>query len=241
MNIGGNLKIIHRNVGELANAWGAGIDFGFQARLKKWKLGINAKDITTTYTIWNFSFTDKEKQILAQTGNEIVSKSTEVNTPRVVLGAGRYFPIQFRDSSKKAYLLAEANLDITTDGKRYGNMVNINPFSIDPKMGLEFGYNNLFFIRSGIGGFQRVLKDEDTTNTQKRTMFQPTFGVGIKINQIAIDYAFSSLNVENNPIYSHFISLKLNINKKGANYVTPNTDIDYRANKSNRKVKNSNQ
>jgi hypothetical protein len=231
MNIGGNLKIIHRNVGELANAWGAGIDFGFQARVNKWKLGINAKDITTTYTIWNFSFTDKEKQILAQTGNEIVSKSTEVNTPRLVLGLGRYFPIQLRDSSKNAYILAETNFDITTDGRRYGNMININPFSIDPKMGLEFGYNNLFFIRSGIGGFQRVLKDEDTTNTQKRTMFQPTFGVGVKINQIAIDYAFSSLNVENNPIYSHFISLRLNINKKGSIYSNANSDIDYRTKK----------
>jgi hypothetical protein len=231
MNIGGNLKIIHRNVGELANAWGAGIDFGFQARVNKWKLGINAKDITTTYTIWNFSFTDKEKQILAQTGNEIVSKSTEVNTPRLVLGLGRYFPIQLRDSSKNAYILAETNFDITTDGRRYGNMININPFSIDPKMGLEFGYNNLFFIRSGIGGFQRVLKDEDTTNTQKRTMFQPTFGVGVKINQIAIDYAFSSLNVENNPIYSHFISLRLHINKKGSIYSNANSDIDYRTKK----------
>jgi hypothetical protein len=235
MNIGGNLKIIHRNVGELANAWGAGIDFGFQARVNKWKLGINAKDITTTYTIWNFSFTDKEKQILAQTGNEIVSKSTEVNTPRLVLGLGRYFPIQLRDSSKNAYILAETNFDITTDGRRYGNMININPFSIDPKMGLEFGYNNLFFIRSGIGGFQRVLKDEDTTNTQKRTMFQPTFGVGVKINQIAIDYAFSSLNVENNPIYSHFISLRLNINKKGSIYSNANSDIDYRTKKTNKK------
>ena len=82
MNIGGNFKIIHRNVGELANAWGAGIDIGFQARVKKWKIGINAKDITTTYTLWNFSFTDREKQVLAQTGNEIVSKSTEsVFTP----------------------------------------------------------------------------------------------------------------------------------------------------------------
>ena len=191
--------------------------------------------------MWNFSFTDKEKQVLAQTGNEIVSKSTEINTPRLVLGLGRYFPIEFRDSSKKAYLLAEANLDVTTDGKRYGNILNINPFSVDPKMGLEFGYNNLFFIRGGIGGFQRVFKDEDTTNTQKRTMFQPTFGVGVKINQIAIDYAFSSLNVENNPIYSHFISMKLNINKKGSNYGIANTDIDYRARQINQKINKSTQ
>jgi hypothetical protein len=66
-------------------------------------------------------------------------------------------------------------------------------------------------------------------------MFQPTFGVGVKINQIAIDYAFSSLNVENNPIYSHFISLRLNINKKGSIYSNANSDIDYRTKKTNKK------
>lgn len=240
MNVGGNIKIIHRNVGSLANAWGAGIDLGIQARVKSWKLGLNAKDITTTYTMWNFSFTDKEKQILAQTGNEIVSKSTEINTPRLILAGGRYFPIHLRDENKKAYLLSEVNLDVTTDGKRYGNLININPFSIDPKMGLEFGYNNLFYVRGGIGNFQRVLNDEDTTNTKKRTMFQPTFGVGVKIKQLAIDYSFSSLNVQNNPLYSHFISLKLNINKKGSTYGIANTDIDYRATQINKKINKSN-
>jgi hypothetical protein len=239
VNVGGNLKIIHRNIGTLANAWGAGIDLGAQARVGRWKLGAVVKDITTTYTLWSFSFTDKEKQVLAQTGNEIVSKSTEVNTPRVILGGGRILPLRLRDTSKSAYVLVETNLDITTDGKRYANLVNLNPLSIDPRLGVEFGYNNLFYFRGGLGNFQRVLDDNDTTNTDMRTMFQPTLGMGVKIKNFVIDYSFSSLNVQNSPLYSHFISLRLDINKKGSTYGISNTDIDYRARDINRKLNKS--
>jgi hypothetical protein len=239
VSMGGNLKIIHRNIGTMANAWGAGLDLGIQARTGRWKLGAVVRDITTTYTLWSFSFTDREKQVLAQTGNDIVSKSTEVNLPRIILGGGRMFPIRFRDSTKRAYLLAEGNLDITTDGKRYGNLINMDPLSIDPKVGLEFGYNNLFYLRGGIGNFQRVLDDNDTTNTAKRTMFQPTLGLGVKIRQFMIDYSFSSLNVQSSPLYSHFISLRLDISKKGGSYGIGNTDLDYRARSINRKINQS--
>lgn len=239
VSMGGNLKIIHRNIGTMANAWGAGLDLGIQARTGRWKLGAVVRDITTTYTLWSFSFTDREKQVLAQTGNDIVSKSTEVNLPRIILGGGRMFPIRFRDSTKRAYLLAEGNLDITTDGKRYGNLINMDPLSIDPKVGLEFGYNNLFYLRGGIGNFQRVLDDNDTTNTAKRTMFQPTLGLGVKIRQFMIDYSFSSLNVQSSPLYSHFISLRLDISKKGGSYGIGNTDLDYRAGSINRKINQS--
>lgn len=233
ISVGGNLKIIHRSIGSMANAWGAGIDLGLQAKVKQWRLGASFKDITTTHTLWSFSFTEKEKQVLTQTGNEIVSKSNEVNTPRIILGAGRNVKI-----TEKINLLAETNLDITTDGKRYGNLININPLSIDPRMGVELGYNQLFYIRGGIGNFQRVLDDNDTTNTKKRTMFQPTMGVGVKMKNFTIDYAFSSLNLQGNPLYSHFISLRLNINKKGSTFGISNTDVNDQANKINNDIKN---
>ncbi|MBL7753224.1 MAG: hypothetical protein JNM44_02010 [Chitinophagaceae bacterium] len=236
LSVGGNFKIIHRTVGSLANAWGAGIDLGAQARIGLWKLGVNVRDITTTYTMWSFSFTEKEKQEFAKTGNEIVSRSTEVNTPRIILGGARTLPIHLKDSSKSAYLMAELNLDISTDGKRYGNLINLNPLSIDPKLGLEFGYNQKFFLRGGLGGFQRVLDDADTSNTKKRTMFQPSLGLGVMIRQFNIDYAFSSLNVQGNPLYSHFISLRLSIRHKGG-YGIANTDLDEQARSINKKMK----
>ena len=77
-SIGANAKIIYRNVGKMSNAWGAGLDIGLNIHSDKWMFGINAKDITTTTTSWNFNFTESEKQVFQQTDNEIPIKSYEV-------------------------------------------------------------------------------------------------------------------------------------------------------------------
>ena len=53
--------MIHRSVGKFAKAWGFGLDAGLQIRSKNWKFGIAARDITTTFNAWSYSFTDKEK------------------------------------------------------------------------------------------------------------------------------------------------------------------------------------
>jgi len=111
-------------------------------------------------------------------------------------------------------ILGEANLDITTDGNRYANLINVKPFSVDPRLGAEVNYNNKVFLRTGIGQFQRVSTDADTTGEDMRTLFQPTVGLGVQIKNFAIDYSFSSLNIESSPLYSHFISLKLDIRNK---------------------------
>ncbi len=206
---GTNFKIIHRSIGSMASAWGVGLDFGLQGRFGRWKLGVVARDITTTYTVWSFNLTEQEKQVFAQTGNEIISRSSEVNTPRVILGGGRVFPV-----NNKLSILGEVNLDVTTDGSRYSNLINIKPFSVDPRLGAEVNYNNKVFLRTGVGQFQRVSTDADTTGNDKRTLFQPTVGLGVQIKNFAIDYSFSSLNIESSPLYSHFISLKLDIRNK---------------------------
>ncbi len=221
IRVGGNLKIIHRSIGSMANAWGAGLDIGAQAKIGRWKLGAVIKDLTTTYTLWSFSFTENEKRILRQTGNDIVSKSAEMATPRIILGAGRNFPL-----SKKMSLLAELNTDITTDGKRYGNLINVKPFSVDPRIGAELSYKKLLYLRAGLGNFQRVLNDNDTSNTKKTTLFQPTLGLGVKIKHFAIDYSFSSLNIQSSALYSHFISLRIDINKKSNTLSTEDVFID---------------
>jgi hypothetical protein len=221
IRVGGNLKIIHRSIGSMANAWGAGLDIGAQAKIGRWKLGAVIKDFTTTYTLWSFSFTENEKRILRQTGNDIVSKSAEMATPRIILGAGRNFPL-----SKKMSLLAELNTDITTDGKRYGNLINVKPFSVDPRIGAELSYKKLLYLRAGLGNFQRVLNDNDTSNTKKTTLFQPTLGLGVKIKHFAIDYSFSSLNIQSSALYSHFISLRIDINKKSNTLATDDVFID---------------
>jgi hypothetical protein len=205
--IGANVKVIYRNLGSMANAWGAGVDVGLQGRYKQWRFGLMAKDITTTYTAWSFNLSEREKQVFAQTGNEIPVKSYEVMYPRFNLGVAR----GLIKPGKKIQVLAELDADITTDGKR-GTLISTNGFSIDPHMGLEASYKNTIFLRAGVGNIQRVLDDNDTTNQKKYTLFQPSAGVGVKLKSLVVDYAFTSLQAQSNPLYTHIVSLRLDIN-----------------------------
>src|SRR5438045_5607549 len=110
-------------------------------RTGNWQLGAVARDITTTFNAWSFSFTEREKEVLYLTNNEIPVKSTEMTAPRLVLGAARDFKL-----GKKTSLLAEVNVDFTFDGKR-NTVVSADPVSADPKLGLELNVNNIFFLR----------------------------------------------------------------------------------------------
>ena len=112
-------------------------------------------------------------------------------------------------------LLAEVNLDLTFDGRR-NTVVSVNPVSIDPKLGLEVSYQDIFFIRGGISNFQRALDDADINNKKKVWIYQPAIGAGFKISTVQVDYAFTNLANQSNPLYTHIFSLKLDLKKKKA-------------------------
>ncbi|HZH37823.1 MAG TPA: hypothetical protein VEX65_11135, partial [Flavisolibacter sp.] len=175
INFGINAKVIHRNVGSFAKAWGFGIDAGLQVHTGKWRLGLSARDVTTTFNAWSFSFTEREKEALYLTNNNIPVKSTEMTAPRLILGAGRDFRF-----SEKIGLLAEANVDFTFDGRR-NTLLSSDPVSIDPKLGLELNINNALYLRGGINNFQRALADGDTVNQKKVWIYQPSAGAGFRL------------------------------------------------------------
>jgi hypothetical protein len=205
INFGLNAKVIHRSVGKFAKAWGFGLDAGFQMQGKRWRFGAAARDITTTFNAWSFSFTEKEKEVLYLTKNDIPVKSTELTAPRLVLGVGREFRL-----GQKSSLLAEANFDITFDGQR-NTLISADPVSADPKLGLELNINNVFFLRGGINNFQKALSDGDTLNQKKVWIFQPGGGAGFRIGNVTIDYAFTNLANQSNPLFTHVFSLSLNM------------------------------
>ena len=205
IQFGVNAKVIHRSVGKFAKAWGFGLDAGVQIVQGKWKFGVAGRDITTTFNTWSFTFTEKEKEILYLTNNEIPVKSTELTAPRLVLGVARDFKI-----SKKVSLLAEANMDLTFDGQR-NTLISADPVSADPKIGLECNINNIFYVRAGINNFQRALADGDTLNLKKVWIYQPSAGAGFKISNVTIDYAFTNLANQSNPLFTHVFSLKLDM------------------------------
>lgn len=208
ISFGGNAKIIHRKVGKFATAWGFGLDAGFQIVDKKWHVGIVARDLTTTFNAWTFSFTEREKEVLYLTNNEIPVKSSELTAPRLVLGAGYQFKL-----SQSIRLMAEANIDLTFDGRR-NTVFSSDPLSADPKIGLEASYKNVFSIRAGVNNFQQALADGDTLNQNKVWIYQPAVGAGFQIGQMNIDYAFTNLANQSNPLYTHIFSLRFNLKKK---------------------------
>ncbi len=210
IHFGLNAKVIHRSVGKFAKAWGFGLDAGLQIYSNKWKFGIAGRDITSTFNAWSFSFTEREKEVLYLTNNEIPVKSTELTAPRLVLGIARDFKL-----GKKLSLLAEANVDVTFDGQR-NTLISADPVSADPKLGLELNVNNVFFLRGGINNFQRALADGDTVNQKKVWIYQPSAGAGFRISNVTVDYAYTNLANQSNPLFTHIFSLKLDLvnNKK---------------------------
>lgn len=217
-SFGVNAKIIYRNVGSMANAWGFGTDLGFQIKYKQWKFGLAAKDITTSYTAWAFHLNEHEKEVFAGTGNEIPIKSYEVMLPRFNFGIARYF----LKPGGNFQILGEFGFDVTTDGKR-STIIASNPISVDPKIGFEASYKNTIFLRTGVGNIYKALDNSDTMNIKKYTVFQPSIGVGFKVKSLSIDYAFTSLQMQDNPLMSHIFSIKLDIMKsrKGAPATAP--------------------
>ena len=205
ISFGINAKVIYRKVGKFASAWGFGFDAGLQMHGPKWHVGIVARDITTTFNAWSFTFTEREKEVLYLTKNDIPVKSTELTAPRLVIGGGYDFKL-----GKTVNLMAEANVDVTFDGKR-NTVLSGNTISIDPHVGLEASINEVFFIRAGITNFQKAFKDGDTTNQKKVWIYQPSAGAGFKIKNVMIDYAFTNLANQSNPLYTHIFSIRLNI------------------------------
>ncbi len=208
ISFGANAKVIYRKVGSFATAWGFGFDAGIQMHGKHGHFGVVAKDITTTFNAWSFKFTDKEKEVLYLTKNEIPVKSTELTAPRVIIGGGYTFKL-----SKAVNLMAEANLDVTFDGKR-NTVLNSNTVSVDPRFGLEANIKEVFFVRGGINNFQQTLAESDTLNQKKVWIYQPSVGAGFKIKNVMIDYAFTNLANQSNPLYTHIFSLRVNLVKK---------------------------
>ncbi len=202
LNAGVNAKIVYRKVGDFADAYGIGIDLGFQYKKGNWDFALMARDITTTITAWNVNLDDKTKETFELTGNEIPSNSTEATLPKLILGGARTFEFN------KVSLLTELNVDVTTDGKR-NVLISGKPFSIDPHLGIEAGYDNTIFLRAGIGNIQKYTNSLD----EVETTFQPNIGVGLRIKRLYIDYALTDIGDQSVALVSNIFSLKLDIVK----------------------------
>lgn len=184
LKVGVNAKVVYRNIGDFADAWGFGIDAGLQYDKDNWRFGLMARDITTTVNAW--SINSGKLLPVAGDSTSIPANSTEITLPRFVLGVGRLVKLPGEFTA-----LASVDLDLTTDGQR-NTLVSSKLVSIDPRAGIEIGYKNLVFLRGGVSNAQKVRaftgKDE--------WKVQPSLGIGLALSGLRLDMALSQLAIE---------------------------------------------
>ena len=201
LRYGVNAKIIRRIIGKFASAWGFGFDAGVQFERDNWKYGIMARDITTTYNVWNINEKEYQKIADAVPGqNQELPESTEITAPTLQLGLSKKFVFHYDYS-----LLAAANMNMRFT--QTNDIISTKYASIDPALGAEFGYINLVFVRAGVGNFQNA---EQLDSTQK-VEFQPNIGLGFKYRGIQVDYALTNLGNQSTTLYSNIFSLKVDL------------------------------
>jgi len=200
---GASAKVIYRQIGDFASAWGFGLDVGMQYHKKGWHLGASVRDVTGTFNAWSFSLDDRTKEVFEQTNNDLPENGLELTLPRFILGAGKSFQFD------KVSLLTEINATATTDGRR-NTLISSQPFSIDPSLGFEVGYMNTVFLRGGMGNIQRVTNFDNSESI----VIQPNIGVGLRIRQFFIDYALSDIGNVSDVLYSNIFSLRYEFIKK---------------------------
>ncbi|CAD0009297.1 hypothetical protein FLACHUCJ7_04196 [Flavobacterium chungangense] len=198
---GVNTKVIRRVIGKFANSWGFGFDFGLQFERNDWKFGLMLRDITTTYNVWNIDEEEYKKISDAIPGeNQELPESTEITLPKAQLGISKKF--EFHNDTS---LLVATNLNMRFE--QTNDIISSNIVSIDPALGLEFGYTELVFLRGGVGNFQNVTQLDNT----EKLNFQPNIGLGFKYKGIQVDYALTDLGNQSTALYSNIFSLKVDL------------------------------
>jgi hypothetical protein len=184
LTVGGSAKLVYRNVGSFANAYGFGIDAGVQYYHSGWQLGLMARDITTTFNSWSIDSEKFKNTAPVGVTETVPGNSTEITLPRFVLGVSREVKLP-----KEFTVLIAADIEATTDGRR-NTPIATDLVSIDPRVGLELGYKNLAFLRGGAGNFQKV----SAFDGSKATVGQYSLGVGVALSGLRLDLALSRLN-----------------------------------------------
>jgi hypothetical protein len=201
LQYGVNAKIIRRIIGDFANSWGFGIDVGAQYQRGDWQFGVMLRDITTTYNIWNIdedAYAEVQEAVEGQ--NQELPESTEITLPKAQLGMARKYTIRYDYS-----ILAAVNLNMQF--ARTNDIISSDVVSIDPALGLEFGYTDMVFVRAGVGNFQNIQQLDGSD----KVGFQPNIGLGFRYKGIQVDYALTDLGDQSAALYSNIFSLKIDL------------------------------
>tara|TARA_R110002049_G_scaffold94037_2_gene231984 strand:+ start:5950 stop:7026 length:1077 start_codon:yes stop_codon:yes gene_type:complete len=197
LKLGVNAKIVRRTIGDFASSWGFGFDVGIQFERNNWKFGLMARDITTTFNSWAINETEFDKIKDAIPGqNQELPQTTEITKPKLQLGIARQFRI-----GRFFNLLSEVDLNVRF--ARTNDVFSSDAASIDPAIGFQLDYDNLVYLRAGVGNFQYQTEFDNS----KSLSTQPNFGVGFNYKGIQIDYALTNIGSVGNALYSNIFSI----------------------------------
>ena len=200
-NYGINAKVIRRIIGNFASSYGFGFDFGLQFKHNNWKIGLMLRDITTTYNTWNVDedeFKTIQNAIPGQ--NQDLPETTEITLPKAQFGLSKKYEFH-----NQMTLLAAMNLNMQFT--QTNDLISTKTLSATPALGFEGGYNELVFVRLGVGNFQNITQIDNT----KKIGFEPNIGLGFKYKGIQIDYALTNLGGQSAGLYSNVFSAKINL------------------------------
>jgi hypothetical protein len=203
ISYGINTKVIRRIIGDFATSWGFGLDIGIQLKTSNnWRFGLMARDISTTYNSWSINetrFNDIQNAIEGQ--NQELPNSTEITMPKIQLGVSKLHKINYDYSLLTSF-------DLIMKFEQNNSLISTEFININPAIGLEIGYTDNVFLRLGVGNFQNEIDFDNSTNLT----IQPNFGVGFKLKDIEIDYAFTDIGDQSVALYSNIFSLKVDFN-----------------------------
>ncbi len=203
LSLGGNVKVVNRRIGSFAKSWGFGIDLGITYRKNNWRFSAVGRDITSTYNAWTYTLDEETEQVFVATGNELPENGLEITLPKIILGAA------YKKELNKFAIQGEFNAILSTDGQR-NTLISGDPISVDPVLGLEASYINLIFLRAGIGNIQRI----KTFSGSEDYTVQPNLGIGLKLGNFYLDYAYTDIGDNSEGLYSNIFSLKFTVFKR---------------------------
>jgi hypothetical protein len=201
LQYGVNAKVIRRIIGKFASSWGFGFDAGLQFEKNDWQFGLMLRDITNTNNVWNIDEAAYKKIADAIPGqNQELPESTEITAPKAQLGLSKKLIIRYDYS-----ILAAANINMRF--AQTNDLLSTDFVSVDPALGVEFGYTDLVFLRAGAGNFQNIQQLDGA----EKVGFQPNIGLGFKYKGIQVDYALTNLGNQNTTLYSNIFSVKVDL------------------------------
>ena len=197
VKFGVNAKIVRRTIGNFASSWGFGFDAGIQFERNNWKFGVMARDITTTFNSWAINETEFDKIKNAIPGqNQELPETTEITKPKLQVGVAKDFRI-----GRFFNLLTE--VDVNVRFAKTNDIISSDVASINPAVGFQVDYDQLVYLRAGVGNFQYITQFDNT----KSLSLQPNFGVGFNYKGIQVDYALTNIGSVGNALYSNIFSI----------------------------------